>query len=70
MKKKLIVFVRGKTTEWSFTFQGDPAHLDDWRADGLQVYEVENSIPAWVVAIGMTRVWVRVQDAWNAIRLF
>lgn len=51
-------------------FEGDPAHLPDWRADGLEVYEVCNVVPVWVQRLGLTRPWCRVQDAWRWLRLW
>ena len=45
MKKLLSVTVRGRDNEYCFTFYGDPRHLESWRADGLEVYEVCNVIP-------------------------
>ena len=47
---KMSVSIRGKQNEWVFTFDGDPKYLDEWRADGLEVYAVENIIPAWLPA--------------------
>lgn len=61
--KALSITVRGREHEWCFRFYGDPAHLDDWRADGLDVYAVENVIPRWA---GMwARLWCWVQDIIN-----
>jgi hypothetical protein len=63
MSRKLMsVHVRGDRRDWGFNFYGDPAHLEDWRGDGLEVYEVENVIPAWVVALGVVRPFCFLQD--------
>ncbi len=70
MKQKISIEVRGKQKTWSFTFDGDPKHLADWRADGLEVYEVDNTIPEWAVSLGLLRPWCLVQDAWKALRLW
>lgn len=66
----MSVEVKGREHSWGFLFEGDPAHLDAWRADGLEVYEVCNVIPVWVVRLGLTRVRCRVQDAWQWLRLW
>jgi len=65
MSKRMFVTVRGKRHEWSFKFDGDPAHIAEWQADGLEVYILENSIPAWVADLGMARQWCFVQDLFN-----
>lgn len=64
-KKRLCITVRGQQKEWAFTFYGDPKHLPDWRADGLEVYETVNTCPEWVAAIGLSRPWFIVQDIFN-----
>ena len=63
--KLMSVTVKGKNHEWSFNFQGDPKHLEDWREDGLEIDVVENIIPEWIVDLGLTRVWCFLQDLWN-----
>jgi hypothetical protein len=64
------IVVRGKHKTWAFNFPADPKYLPEWEADGLEVYEVTNSIPEWAVNLGLTRPWVAVQDFWNWIRLW
>ena len=65
MNKQMSVIVRGKHHEWAFQFDGDPAHIADWRADGLEVNIIENSIPAWVAELGLARAWCIGQDLLN-----
>ena len=65
MKKAMVVDVRGKRHKWGFLFYGDPKDLAEWRADGLEVYEVENIVPAWAVAFGLGRLWCIGQDLLN-----
>jgi hypothetical protein len=69
MKIDMIVMVDGKRESYVFRFKGDPASLEEWRADGLKVYVLERSIPAWVVDLGLTSLWCRLQDVWKTIRL-
>ena len=64
-KKLLSIEVRGNARSWGFLFYGDPAHIPAWRADGLNVVEVENLIPAWVADLGLTRAWCFAQDVFN-----
>lgn len=64
-KKLLSVTVRGKDKTWGFSFYGDPRHMVDWEADGLEVHEVINTIPVWAAGLGMTRVWCFAQDLFN-----
>jgi len=69
-KKLLSIEVRGRHKRWSFIFTGDPKHIPDWRADGLEVYEIENIIPEWVAALGLVRPWCALQDLINFKRPF
>lgn len=62
MSRKMFVEVRGIASSWSFEFNGDPANLPDWRADGLAVYEIEHSIPEWVVNAGLMVPWCRMEN--------
>ncbi len=64
-KKLLSLHVKGKHKSWSFEFMGDPKHIRDWEADGLEVWEVCNVVPAWVADLGLTRPWVFLQDVFN-----
>jgi hypothetical protein len=70
VKQKMLIEVRGKTKLWSFAFYADPQYLPEWEADGLQVFHLENTIPKWVVDIGMLRPWIWVQDAWRFLRFW
>jgi len=63
--KLMNVEVRGKENNWSFNFYGDPKHLEDWRGDGLEVNEIVNTIPEWVVDIGLMGVWMFFQDLFH-----
>ena len=64
-KKKMSITVRGHKNSYSFDFMGDPAHLDQWREDGLEVYEIHNTVPEWVADIGLIRAWCFMQDLFN-----
>lgn len=64
-KKLMCVNVRGKHKAWGFTFVGDPQFMSDWRADGLEVFEIENVIPEWVADLGLVRPWTFLQDLFN-----
>ncbi|WP_432592160.1 hypothetical protein [Stenotrophomonas maltophilia] len=63
--KLLSLHVKGRHKSWSFEFMGDPKYIPEWEADGLEVWEVCNVIPAWVVDLGLTRLWVFAQDVFN-----
>ena len=58
----LSITIRGRTKEWSFNFRGDPRYLHEWRADGLVVEEIFNRIPQIIVDLGLTKVWIWLQD--------
>jgi hypothetical protein len=70
MNQTLSVTVKGKRHTWAFNFKGDPQYIAEWTADGLEVVEVVNSVPAWAVRLGLLRSWVRVQDAWRWLRVW
>jgi len=66
MAKKLYSLdVRGKQHEWGFHIYADPKHVEDWRADGLEVYEICNVVPVWIVDMGLLRVWCFFQDIFH-----
>jgi len=64
-KKLLSVTVKGERRKWGFNFYGDPKYLDEWRADGLDVVEIVNSIPTWLPAWVPVRWWCFAQDIFN-----
>jgi hypothetical protein len=70
MKQTLSITVRGREKTWAFNFKGDPKYLEEWEADGLEVYEVLNTIPEWAQRMGLTHIWCRGQDAWRFLRLW
>lgn len=71
MKKNLCITVVGKSGAlYCFDFQGEEKLITEWVADGLDVEEVVNTIPAWVAMIGLTRQWCRLQDWWQLLRLW
>lgn len=64
-KKLLSISIKGKTKNWSFNFYGDSKYLDEWREDGLEIDEVVNTIPEWIVMLGLTKGWIFFQDIFN-----
>lgn len=69
MKRSISLVVQGRERQWGFTFQGDPRHLPEWQADGLDVSLCSNEIPAWAVRLGLLRPWIAVQDLVLRLRL-
>ena len=67
MAKKLYSLnIRGRHKEWGFPIWADPKHVEDWRADGLNVDEIVNIIPEWWVNAGFSvRLWCFFQDLFN-----
>ena len=70
MKQQFSITVRGKRATYAFTFTGDPAHLEGWRADGLEVDQIVNTVPLWAQRLGLTRPWCFVQDVWQWLRVW
>jgi hypothetical protein len=65
MAKRYSLTVRGATHLWSFDVLVDPQYVAEWRADGLDLEEVVNVIPAWVVQLGLVRPWCLAQDVFH-----
>lgn len=65
MTKPYLLVVNGKQSQWLFNVELNPRHIEDLRADGLEVNECFNSIPYWVVEHRLTRPWVFVQDLFH-----
>jgi len=63
--KLMSIEVKGKEFHWSFNFYGDPKHLEHWRDDGLEINEIVNTIPEWIVDIGLMRPWMFFQDLFS-----
>jgi hypothetical protein len=61
---KYKAMVRGKQHEWGIEIPENA--VEDMRADGFEVLEIANSIPAWAFDMGIGRVWVLAQDIWDA----
>lgn len=61
--KRYSVHVKGREKLWAFTFRAEPEHVEDWRRDGLEVYEVLNTVPVIIQRLGLTRAWIAAQDA-------
>jgi hypothetical protein len=71
MKQKLSIEVRGKSGKsYCFDFEGDPKHIEEWRAEGLDVVEICNTSPYWVAELGLLRPWIAIQDFWKFIRIW
>lgn len=72
MKEWMVVEVRGRDKVWSFRTEADPQYLEEWRADGLQIFLLENTIPEWVAGLGLPaiKVWCWAQDAWRFLRVW
>jgi hypothetical protein len=70
VKRPMLLTVRGKASEWTFRFRGDPAHLDEWQKDGLEVYECAASVPVWAADLGLAGALARLQRAWQWLRVW
>lgn len=61
-KKLLLLSVRGREHLWSFEVEADPKYIEEWRADGIEIYPICNIIPEWVANAGLVRPWCFFQD--------
>lgn len=62
---KAAIEVRGKRSSWEVCWDASQSQIDAMREDGIEVDLIENSMPMWIVDIGMARVWCFFQDIWN-----
>jgi hypothetical protein len=64
-KKLHALTVRGRTGIWKFPVYLDAQYLEEWRADGLEIDEISNTVPAWIAGLGLTRAWCFIQDVFQ-----
>lgn len=57
------VTVRGRSKEWACVVSEEQAKAME--EDGFEVVLIENSIPAWVVDLGLAHIWIAAEDLWN-----
>ena len=62
MKRNYNLIIRGKEHEWTVSVMADPEHVKDWQADGLQLEEVQYSVPAWAVEAGLLKPYIFIYD--------
>lgn len=65
MKILHVLVTRGRSRTWGAMVYLTKEDADMWRLDGLDVEEVLNTVPVWVVQWGLVRVWCWVQDLLN-----
>lgn len=70
MKQDISITVKGKQHDWTFTFKADPAHLAEWRADGLEVHVIECRVPFWMAGTPLAPLWCGLQGIWRWMRLW
>jgi len=63
--KKLSIEVKGKRHVWTFDIMADSQYMQEWLDDGLNVVEIVNTVPMWVVEYNLTFLWVFMQDLFN-----
>ena len=63
MKAKYSIFVKGKSGHtYSFSFIGQSKDYQEWLDEGLKIDEVCNTIPIIIHRLGLTSLWVWLQD--------
>lgn len=60
-----FICVRGLRSEWVFDTSIDPQHLEELRADGLDINMTGGTVPGWLPSWVPTRWWGRAQDLFN-----
>ena len=63
MKAKYSIYVKGKSGKrFSFSFISDTECEQLWEDEGFEVDQVYNTIPLLVKRLGLTHIWVWLQD--------
>ena len=65
MKKNMSVTIRGKKSTWNVNGFMPDEQIEAMREDGIELSEVINTIPVWVVEIGLLRPWCFLEDILN-----
>ncbi len=65
LKKRYSLSIQGKNHHWTFDVMVDPQYINEWRADGIIIEEIHNTIPVWIVDCGLTKQWCFFQDCFN-----
>lgn len=65
-ERRLSVTVRGTNGRaFSFTCYADPGWIPEWQSAGIDVAEVINTVPEWLVRLSpawCVRAWIAAQD--------
>lgn len=63
MSKKLYgLTIRGNQRIWLFDVYVDSRYVEEWRMDGIDIDDICNTIPVWIVNLGLTKAWCFLQD--------
>ena len=62
MRKHFTVTVKGSEYTWSFDIYGTDRDAEDWRSDGLDVAEIQNSFPEFIGDLGLVNIWCFFED--------
>jgi len=63
--KLYTVETRGKYKTWAINWYCDPKDVDAMREDGIEIFEIVNIVPGWIVDLGLMRPYIFIQDLWN-----
>lgn len=64
-KKRMLLIVRGREHAWEVVFYANHRQARTMCKDGLQVYEVVNTVPRAVARLGLATPWCFLQDIFN-----
>lgn len=65
LKKRYCLEISGQNHTWLFEVLVDPKYIKEWRQDGIEISELCNTIPEWIVEAGLTKVWCFFQDIFH-----
>ena len=70
-----IIEIKGNEHTWEFPVEINPRYLKEWRADGLKIDELVNTVPNWkvldfnlpilgkrIIPLPPTKLWCFFQD--------
>jgi hypothetical protein len=65
MRQKCFISIRGREHEWTFDVEVDPKHLPEIQADGIEIHQIEYTVPTSVMTSGLAPLWMFLYDCFH-----
>jgi hypothetical protein len=60
-----VLHMKGEHSTWCVRAEMSQEQIQAMREDGIEVGVLENTIPNWVVNLGLVKPWCFLQDVWG-----